>query len=770
MAATVRKLQPHAPPRRPVGVRPAPPERPPFRDNPRLILLGILLLLAALVAMITLADRSTEFYPDFLSEVVLYALSVADLTMLVALAFVLARNVIKLIVERRRALPFARFRAKLVAALLGMTIIPSVLVLIVGSELIRNSANRWFNPPIEEVLSSANEIAGDYFEERSGVVADHARRIAMGLPADRLAAGDLGVVRDAIAPEVTAGRVGMVEVYQVRGEAGRPEVSALVAVEAPTLPRDHERASADRLAARVAAGSTETRALDRLDSGSELVRAAALVRDGAGRPVGVVVVSDPLSGELASHSRRITDAYEAYSQLKVLKRPLEGVYLSFFLMVTLMILVSATWMGLYVAKRITRPVQALAAGAREIGAGHLDHRIEPETADEFGALVDAFNAMAAELAVSRRRIERSRIDLEHKNLEVDERRRYFETILGRIATGVIAVSADGRISAINGAAERLLSLSGSTAGEPVSVALGRDDLSPLRRLVDDQRTAVKDPAPHEISLVSDGREVRLSVAATTLVSDAGSIEGVVVVLDDVTPLIRAQRVAAWRDVARRLAHEIKNPLTPIQLCAERLRRHFSGSPPPTRALVDECTGTIVGEVESLKALVDEFSQFARMPAPRAVPSDLHALLDDALSLYHGLLRSVRIVRTYAAALPPVRVDAEQIRRVVINLVDNAIEALGGPDGTAPGGGPGLITIETQHDLTNGVARVMVADNGPGIPDADREKLFMPYYSTKRRGSGLGLAIVRRIVAEHGGSIEVGDNQPTGTRFTIELPC
>ena len=771
MSATVRKLEPRRPPARPTVPRATPPERPPFRDNPKLILLGIALLLAALVAMITLANRSTEFYPDFLSEVVLYALSVADLTMLVALAFVLARNVIKLLVERRRALPFARFRAKLVAALLGMTIIPSVLVLLVGSELISNSASRWFSSPIEDVLSSASQIAGDYYAERSGVVADHARRIAGALPADRLAAGDVGAVRDAIAAEVTEGRLGMVEVYQVRADqATRPDVNALVAVEASTLPRDHERASADRLAARVAAGSSETSALDRLEGGSELVRAAALVHDASGQTVGVVVASDHLSGELARHSRRITEAYESYSQLKVLKRPLEGVYLSFFLMVTLMILVSATWMGLYVAKRITRPVQALAAGAREIGAGHLDHRIEPETADEFGALVEAFNAMAAELAVSRRRLERSRIDLERKSLEIDERRRYFETILGRIATGVIAIGPDDRVTAINGAAERLLHLNGPAIGEPAATVLGREDLEPLRRLVESRRTIAPEPAAQEISVVADGREVRLSVNATTLLSDTGTVEGTVVVLDDVTPLIRAQRVAAWRDVARRLAHEIKNPLTPIQLCAERLRRHFSGAPPPTRALVDECTDTIVGEVESLKALVDEFSQFARMPAPRTVPTDLHALLDEALALYAGLLRTVRLGRVYAEGLPLVRIDGEQIRRVVINLVDNAIEALGGPGGAAPGGEPGLITIETQHDAVNLVARVIVADNGPGISEADREKLFMPYYSTKRRGSGLGLAIVRRIVAEHGGSIEVGANTPTGTRFTIELPC
>jgi two-component system nitrogen regulation sensor histidine kinase NtrY len=238
----------------------------------------------------------------------------------------------------------------------------------------------------------------------------------------------------------------------------------------------------------------------------------------------------------------------------------------------------------------------------------------------------------------------------------------------------------------------------------------------------------------------------------------------------VTPLIRTQRVAAWRDVARRLAHEIKNPLTPIQLCAERMRRHFGGAPPAARELVEECTSTIVGEVESLKALVDEFAQFARMPAPRTVPSDLNALLTDTLALYNGLFHAIVIERRFADGLPRVRVDVEQVRRVIINLVDNAVEALGGataplrPDGSRP-----TIVVETRQDTVNGVARILVADNGPGIPPADRDKLFMPYYSTKRRGSGLGLAIVRRIIAEHGGSIEVADNDPSGTIFTIELP-
>jgi two-component system, NtrC family, nitrogen regulation sensor histidine kinase NtrY len=766
---TIREATRPTLPARPAVAR---AERRPFRDNPRLILLGILVLIAALVAMVRFADSSTELNPDFLTEVVLYALSAADLTMLVALVFVLARNIVKLVVERRRGLPFSRFRAKLVLALLGLTIVPCVLVLIVGSELIRSSTEKWFSQPIDGILTAATRVAQDYYRERELSVTAHAARIARELPFAAVESGDLVAVRRVIEAEVAQGRVGLVEVYRSRSKAGqRADVVPLVAVESPGLPRDGVRASADHLASLVASGGAESYAPEPLEGGAELVRGGAAVRDASGRVVGVVLASDQLSGESATHARQIIEAYQNRSQLHALRRPIRGVYLTLFVMMTLMIMVSATWTGLYLAKRITRPVQRLAAGAREIGAGHLDHRIEPETRDEFGSLVEAFNAMAGELAASQHKLEHSRLDLERKNQQLDERRQYIETVLERIATGVVSLGAAGQIETINGAALRLLEVDRSVIGVRAEDVMQREDLKPLEILLKQTRGgADPTPAVQEIALLRDGRELHLAAAATPLLRDDGSAGGVVLVFDDVTPLIRTQRVAAWRDVARRLAHEIKNPLTPIQLCAERMRRQFTSAPAPARALVEECTSTIVGEVESLKALVDEFAQFARMPAPRAAPADLNAALADTLALYNGLFREICIERRFAPGLPPVRVDLEQMRRVIINLVDNAVEALGGSAATVRSNGePPAIVVETRHDPGNGVARILVSDNGPGISAADRDKLFMPYYSTKGRGSGLGLAIVRRIIAEHGGSIEVADNVPTGTVFTIELP-
>jgi two-component system nitrogen regulation sensor histidine kinase NtrY len=745
------------PPQPVTRAMPAPVARRPFRDNPRLILAGIAVLIALLAGLLALADRSSRLAPDFQTEVVLYALSATNLMMLLALVFVLARNVIKLLVERRRALPFVRFRAKLVLVLLAMTLIPALLVLIVGSRVVLTAVDRWFNAPMDEILVSANQIAGDYYQERQRLVSDQAARLARTLASADLAGADVSALRATVAPEISQQRVGVVNVYRLVDDGVSPGVEPVVAVATPALPQMPLRGTIDRLAERATSGAAWL--LEPLPGGGELLHAAHPVTDAGGRVQGVVVTSDYLSGDLAERSRLMTKAYEDYTQLRVLKQPLAGVYLSFFVMVTLMILVGSTWMGLYLAKRITRPVQMLSLAAREIGAGHFDHRIEHEATDEFGSMIEAFNAMATELASSRRRLERATVTLEQKHQEVERRRRYIETILERIGTGVISIDAAGRLGTLNSAALGMLAVDPGVVGQPAVEVFAREDLRPVAEVLDAAARSREDAVAQELTLVRDGREVTLAAAATRLHGGEG-FEGTVLVLDDVTPLIRAQKVAAWREVARRLAHEIKNPLTPIQLSAERMRRRIDEAGPAVRDLMDECTRTIIGEVDALKGLVDEFSQFARMPAPRAALSDLHALLDDTVALYDGLFAEVRFERRYAGDLPEVRVDPEQMRRVVINLVDNAIEAMDRR---------GTIVIETGCEPGHRVCRIAVADDGPGIPETERDKLFLPYYSTKGRGSGLGLAIVRRIVAEHGGSIEVRDNVPKGTRFTIELP-
>lgn len=741
----------------PAAAPPTPPRRRPL-DNPRLIGIVAFALIAVLGFLFWAATHTEQLRLEFINNVVLYALAPVVLALLAALVLVLGRNVFKLWVEQRRALPFARFRAKLVGALLAMTIVPSMLVLIIGSELITSSAQRWFSTPADELVKAANDIAQIVYADRATVAVARAQRLALTVAPEAMTAGDPAALQPLLRAEVASTSTGMIELYRVSANVGAsPDAVFLTSVGESSMPRNHAQASADRLAARVAVSGRAEKLDDKIDDGL-LIRAAAPVRTRAGVIVGVVVASEALGGKLNAYARRMTDAYSQYQQLSVLKGPLQGFYLSFFLAVTLLILVSATWFGLFVAKRITRPVQMLAEGARAVGAGQLDLRIEPDSSDELGSLVESFNTMAAELRTSHERL--------------DARRRYIETILERVATGVISLSADGKVSTVNGAAQRLLGLDSHAIGQLAMRVFAREDLSPLLPIIETTGQGRQAGLVEEITLAREEREIHLAVAATVLIADGGVPEGTVVVLDDVTPLIRAQRVAAWRDVARRLAHEIKNPLTPIQLSAERLQRNFATAPPHARALVEECTGAIITEVEALKGLVDEFAQFARMRGPKLVPADLNGLAADTVRLYRGVLQQGALELTHAlrSALPQVRMDPEQMRQVIINLVDNAIDALGGATaGLRPSGDPPRIRLATAHEPGSGVVRLTVSDNGPGIPAADREKLFLPYYSTKGRGSGLGLAIVRRIITEHGGTVDVADVEPRGTVFTVDLP-
>jgi two-component system nitrogen regulation sensor histidine kinase NtrY len=753
----------------PPAAVPAPRRR--LLDNPRIVTLIVLLLIAVAVGLFWLSGQSADIETELLTDVVLYALLSLDMALIVALVFVLARNLVKLWVEQRQAAPFSRFRAKLVGALLAMSIVPAVLVLVSGSEILRNSAARWFSQDVDAVLKGAKDIASQYYTEQFASLGLRADRLARTVPTAAVTGGDEAVLNVVLKDELSTMLDGMIELYRaVPGQAGATDAALVTASESPTLSGESVRASADRLASRSIATAKPETADEALDKGV-LLRAVAPIYGPDRHPIGAVVVSRHLGAEFDREANAASKSFEKYKGLELLKDPILSSYLSIFLTVTLLILIAATWLGLYLAKRITRPVQQLAEGARAIGAGRLDVRLEAETGDELGSLVEAFNMMAAELQTNRAKLDQSRLDLERKNLEVDGRRRYIETVLERVATGVISLDASGRISTMNGAAQRLLGVDGTSLGQPARAVLSREDLRPLLPLVDAVEARTERAVVQEVTLAREGRETNLATAATVLGGDGS--EGAVVVLDDVTPLIRAQRVAAWRDVARRLAHEIKNPLTPIQLSAERLRRHFAVATPATQSLVGECTDAIITEVEALKGLVDEFAQFARLRGPRMIPVDLNRLVDDALKLYAGVLQqgTLRIERQLGSALPAVRIDAEQIRQVIINLVDNAMEALGGPNAPPrPNGERPLIVVLTMHDVRNSLVRLVISDNGPGVPEADRDKLFMPYYSTKGRGSGLGLAIVRRIIVEHGGGIEVSGAQPTGSTFTVELPA
>ena len=404
----------------------------------------------------------------------------------------------------------------------------------------------------------------------------------------------------------------------------------------------------------------------------------------------------------------------------------------------------------------------LAEGTREVAAGNLKYKVQVRADDEIGTLVDSFNRMTGDLAASQTKVEETYRDLQAKHTEMEQRRRYTETVLETVATGVVSLDAGGRITTINGAAERLLGLpAASILAKTANAVFRPPEYAEIATLIQRMGRRRDGMVEREVHLRRDGQAVALLASATALRGPHGSYMGMVLAFDDLTELLKAQRLAAWREVAQRIAHEIKNPLTPIQLSAQRLRRRLTTDrSPEEKRLLEEATATIIQEVEGLRQLVDEFSRFARMPALTPKPTDLARLLEGVVVLYRESHPSLAIRSAFSADLPSIEVDPDQIKRAVLNLVDNAVEAVGGT---------GEVCVQTAWLPDSHRVRIEVTDDGPGITAEDRERLFMPYFSTKATGMGLGLPIVHQIVSDHGGTIRVEDNAPHGSRFVVELP-
>lgn len=728
--------------------------RTPLRNNARLVAAATAAALGVLLAIEVLLRKSRDFAPDFLASVLLYGLTVLNVTLLLVLLFVLGRNLVKVVMEQRRGVLGARFRMRLLSVFLLMAVAPSVLLVLVGSDLIQQTVDRWFNVDVERLLSSSQALG-------VGLRQSYAERARTGA---RLLAAELRL-RGLLAEE---GQVRLQRLVERRArELGLDLVSVgtregeLLAVVDPRLPpAPLAAASAEALLAEAAAGPGREIASSTPYGEGELQRVAVPVGDASGRVVGAVVASTYLPAELLAEAREVQERYLKFRKALSFREPIKAVYLSIYVLAGLLVLFGSTWLALYLARRITVPLRLVADGAERIAAGERGVRVEfPAGGDEFAALIESFNRMSERLQRSEDEIRQGREDLARKNRELLERQRLVETVIESVGTGVLVLDAQGRLTALNPAAQRLLGLEPGAVGRPAAEVLAASEWADVREPLERLLAGRGERQEREAVVPVEGRRRHLAVTALALGAGPGS--GALLVLDDLTPLMRAQKVAAWGEVARKLAHEIKNPLTPIQLSAQRIRKaHLRGAPDLDR-VVDECTGAIVQEVEALKNLVDEFAQYARLPAANLVPTALGEVLEQALSLYEGLFPEVRLEKRLATDLPPLRLDADQVKRAVINLVDNAIEALDKR---------GTVTVETRLDAARGLVSLRVADDGPGVPPEDRERLFEPHFSTKKRGSGLGLAIVSRIVQEHHGTLRVEENQPRGAAFVIELPA
>ncbi len=725
-----------------------------FQNNVRLVLAvtGGMLLVFLLAEL--LLRKSSDFQPRFLASAVLFGLTVLNLSLLLVLLFVLGRNLVRMLMEWRRGVFGARLRVQLLLVFLLMAAAPSALLLVVGSDLIRQTVDRWFNVDAERMLASSQTLGAALDASAAEASRVHARLLAREIEIRGLLSdGDQARLRRMVEARSRERDLDLVSVYGSGGE--------IVSVMDPRLPSAVSWDASGEALAEAALHEGEKTASIPAGAG-QLIRVAVAVHGPGGKPAGAVVVSSFLAPEIASATREVRERYEKFRETQTHREPILAFYRSLYLFPALLILFGAVWLALYLARRITTPLRLVGEGAERIAAGERGMRVDfPTGSDEFRALISSFNRMSERLSRSEEEVEFSRAGLVRKNQELEERRRLTETVLETVGTGILVVDQEGTLTAANAAAQRLLELEPGAAGLPLERVFSGPGKAEIHALVLRLLSGRVSRQEREVLVPSRERDRHLSVTVVSLPGSLGSASGALVVVDDLTPFMRAQKVAAWGEVARKLAHEIKNPLTPIQLSAQRIRKAWLKSDPGFERILNECSRAIVDEVDALRNLVDEFAQFARLPAANLQPCALDAVVEQALSLYDGLYPGVVVERRFAPDLPQVRLDPEQMKRVIINLVDNAIEATEAK---------GCILVATEYDRAEGRARLVVADDGPGVAPAARERLFVPHFSTKKRGSGLGLAIVSRIVQEHLGTIRAEDNQPKGARFVVELPA
>ncbi|HUP43101.1 MAG TPA: ATP-binding protein [Thermoanaerobaculia bacterium] len=737
------------------------------RKDTRFIVGGLAALLAGLVGLFYLIQRGRDVPETLLNnQLLLFVLWYANIVLILTILFVLLRNLLKLFVERRHRILGSKFKIKLVATYIGLALIPVLLLFAYATELLQGTVDRWINAPVADVLEQSYTVVEGFYGRLEEASLEEARRALEAI-------ADLDLQDPGQRPELARRLQGQLAERSLDYLAVYDGTEFVHGVVDPgsgitDLPEPGRR----NLEA-AAAGERLVRRLDPRGVRGRLILAAAArpapepaAADAAQAPAPgatVVVAGNLLDPELAALADELVQAHQRHRQLVVQERAVKGSHLLLFLLATLLILLASSWVGLYLARRITLPIQALAEGTERVGRGDLGHRVEVEADDELGVLVRSFNRMTAELARNREVIERSNRDLKEANAHLAEERALIAAVVDNVAAGVIASDAEGRILTCNGAALAMLrQRREEVVGRPAREAWSDPERAKLAELL----AAAAGPdgggarvVVRELQLVLGGEWRSFEVKVTPMAAGAGGLQGRVMVLEELTELIKAQQLAAWNEAARRIAHEIKNPLTPIRLAAERILQKYRRGDPDLGEALEAGVEVLLREVAAMQAMVDEFSRFARMPRPQPSRVDLARLVEETVPLYRGLKPGVEVEARVAPGAGEVMADPEQLKRALINLLDNALEATEAP---------GRVTVRTG--AADGHVELEVADSGRGVPDAAKDKLFLPYYSTKGRGTGLGLAIVHRIVSDHRGTIRVEDNRPRGTVFTIELPA
>ncbi len=664
----------------------------------------LLLLLCVAFVLWQGSFRTGPYDPESLSQVFLFwAVSTLVFILTVTLGFMLFRTGFKLYLERRSAREGSRMRVKLVAGALALSCLPVVFLVLFSVQVLNFNIARWFTRPAVDIQADLAEVSQAFHGEVLAKADAQARWLAA-----------LAVTAEVVGGETSPAQLsaicqanGVLEAWVTRGDDSRL-----------TLYSSSERPAAS------ATGH-------------------AMLADAQGLPASRLTVRVPMAVELDQKQQHLERLIAEFDSLAKRRKEVRSFYLLLLALITLFVLFVATWVALLLAKQISSPIAALLEAAGQVRAGNLGYRVRATAVDELAALVRAFNEMTQ--------------DLESNQRELERRRRFTEAILENIPSGVLSISNDGRILKVNRAVASIFPARDGLPPAHIEDLFSRDDVPEIRYLLKRaRRTGV---ASRQLEVERNRQKVPLSVLVSAL--DENVASGYVVVVEDTSEMLRAQKAAAWHEVARRVAHEIKNPLTPISLSADRIARQLEKGPSAEfPRIAAECAATIQQEVETVRLLVDEFAQYSRFPVAHLAPGDLNDVVRAALAVFEGRLENVEVYRNLGHDLPPLLLDSEQMKRVVVNLVDNAAEAM--QDSALR-----RLYVGTQQSTD--VVELVVSDTGRGIDPEDREKLFLPYFSTKGRGTGLGLAIVAQILSEHRASIRVEDNVPSGARFVIEIP-
>jgi len=681
--------------------------------------------------------ESKSFNPDFQLRItntfLFFILANLNIILLILFVFLVTRNFVKLIAERKRGIVGSRIRTKLVLLFVGLSLLPTMVLFGVAAKFVFSSFNYWFNIKVEQAINQTLEIGHIYYKQASDDLIHYSKLFQRGFINDGELVFD-NVSLSKLRPKLKEYNLDLLQVYNYKLQ---PLVSLTRKPVEQNL--DLKNDLAEPLKTREPVALVKS-----LPYGDLAYTITPLEK---GRLWGFLVVGRLIPPHLVKKLEAIRKNSEDYKQLFLFVNPLKWSLFIIFSVITLLVIFVATWVGFRIAKVITIPIQALAGATQEVAKGNLDVNVEVEASDEVKMLVDSFNKMVTDLRMAYGR-------LQEQKLEIERRHKYTKTILENIRTGVISTSASGYIITVNPAVEEILGVkTGNLVGRPFQ------DLAEIFPEFKEFSQIISEKLEKQIKLKINGKLLTLVVSTTLLKDKQGQPLGAVFVFEDITQLEKIQRMAAWREVARRIAHEIKNPLTPIQLSAQRLRRRylnqFQGE-----SVFDECTQMIVKQVEGLKKMVNEFSNLARLPEVNLTLNNLAEVIEEALAVYRSAHLHITFELNQITSVPKFLFDREQIKRALLNLLDNAVASIGDQ---------GKIEVAISHDSAFKIVRIEVKDTGQGIPDELKPRLFEPYFSTKRSGTGLGLTIVHTIISDHQGFIRVKNNYPQGSIFVIELP-